>query len=104
MVAQNFIKALNTRLAATPSIGAKVGYGLIIVCAASISAVVILIGIALSAVSTVLNGTFNNLLAAKSDVEEVESEIVPEPTFFSDGYDEQGPEGPGYYVDGELVG
>ena len=94
MVAQNWIKALNTRLAKTPSIGAKVGYGALIFSVGAVAAASYLI------VGTLYCAAFlfGRIWTAKFEL--LATALKPgEP----DGY-ALGPHGYGLYRKGEYLG
>ena len=67
MVAQNWIKALNTRLSETPNIGAKFGYGALIVSVGVLAAAGYLIASPLKGAVFLMTCTLKNLLNAKVD-------------------------------------
>ena len=94
MVAQNWIKALNIRLAETQNIGAKVGYGALIISVGAVAAVGYLI------VGTLYCAAFlfGRIWTAKFDL--LATAVKPvEP----DGY-AHGPHGYGLYRKGEYLG
>lgn len=67
MVAQNWIKALNTRLSETPNIGAKVGYGaLIFSTGALVAAGYVIVGVCKGAVF-LATSMLSNLWNAKGE-------------------------------------
>ena len=103
MVAQNWIKALNTRLAETPSIGAKVGYGALIVSVGVIASAFFIVTGLVKLFAFLVSGTFRNFL--NSEIQDGPSEFLPpsKRVALTDGYDPTGPEGPGFYKDGNLV-
>ena len=96
MVAQNWIKALNTRLAETPSIGTKVGYGSLIVCVGVFGAVLVLIAMVVKVVNVIVLATLKALWDTKFD------QAPDDENHLEHGL-ENGPEGLGYYSHGVRI-
>lgn len=104
MRAETWIKTLNARLLAEPNWAIKAGYLTTLIAASLALAGFLILRVTFSFLGNMLLQTAKNVVIESPKAEPVDDDRGYKGAQFYEGYDPSGPEGPGYYVDGNRVG